>query len=577
MTDLGKTEGLPFDPALMGEFIEKQRTDLVEMVAAIMQLETGARSVGLAEIKQFLHTCKGEAAVLGLSDIQYVCHEAENLIAQGYTPVLVDHLLCVTDWLTAENCKLAGEEGRQIESAHAFIRKLLRGKKGSGDEDGDEECRITQGGDVVATVASSSGKDGTAVDVEAGENAARGGFKTREMVKVDTMVLDHILDTIGELVISSTMVQRNCLKDGQPSAAANRNMVQLGKITRELQEFGTHLRMTSVKPLFTKMARLARDVAQKMGKSVVFTREGEDTVIDRSMVELISDPLAHMMRNALDHGIEANQEERIRAGKQPVGRITLRAFHKGGSVHIQIEDDGRGLNRDGILAKALANGLVREGGCPSDEEVWNLIFRPGFSTASVVTDVSGRGVGMEVVKKNVDSLRGRIHIDSRPGLGSTFTITLPLTLAIIEGMIVEAAGNKFIIPTLQVRESIWVTADKFYCAFDKGEMALVHDQIVPVYRMGVVLYDEPREKRGIGELLVIIDDGGRPYGIVVERLLGQQQIVIKTLGTLFRGMKGFAGGAIMADGAVGLILDPASFRELGMSVIDAEVARCVGV
>lgn len=556
MTDLGKTEGLPFDPALMGEFIEKQRTDLVEMAAAIMQLETGARAVGLAEIKQLLHTCKGEAAVLGLSDIQYVCHETENLIAQGYTPVLVDHLLCVTDWLTAENCKLAGEEGRQIESAHAFIRKLC--------------------GDVVATVASSSGKDGTVVDAEAGENAARGGFKPREMVKVDTMVLDHILDTIGELVISGTMVKRDCLKDGQPSAAAHRNMVQLGKITRELQEFGTHLRMTSVKPLFIKMARLARDVAQKMGKSVVFTREGEDTVIDRSMVELISDPLAHMMRNALDHGIEANQEERIRAGKQPVGRITLRAFHKGGSVHIQIEDDGRGLNRDAILAKALANGLVREGECPRDEEVWNLIFRPGFSTASVVTDVSGRGVGMEVVKKNVDSLRGRVHIASRMGLGSTFTITLPLTLAIIDGMIVEAAGERFIIPTLQVRESIWVTADKFYYAFDKGEVALVHDQIVPVYRMEVVLYDEPREKRGVGELLVIIDDGGRPYGIVVERLLGQQQIVIKTLGTLFRGMKGVAGGAIMADGAVGLILDPTSFRELGMSVIDAEVARCVG-
>lgn len=557
MTDLRKTEGLPFDPALVGEFIEKQRTDLVEIEAAIMQLETGARSVGLAEIKRLLHTCKGEAAVLGLSDIQYVCHETENLIAQGYTPVLVDHLLCVTDWLTAENCKLAGEEGRQIESAHAFIRKLC--------------------GDVVATVASSSGKDGTVVDAEAGENAARGGVKTREMVKVDTKVLDHILDTIGELVISGTMVQRDCLKDGKPSAAAHRNMVQLGKITRELQEFGTHLRMTSVKPLFTKMARLARDVAQKMGKSVLFTHAGEDTVIDRSMVELISDPLAHMMRNALDHGIEANQEERIRAGKQPVGRITLRAFHKGGSVHIQIEDDGRGLNRDAILAKALANGLVREGGCPSDEEVWNLIFRPGFSTSSVVTDVSGRGVGMEVVKKNVDSLRGRVHIDSRPGLGSTFTITLPLTLAIIEGMIVETVGKKFIIPTLQVRESIWVTADKFYYAFDKGEMALVHDQIVPVYRMEVVLYDEPREKRGVGELLVIIDDGGRPYGIVVERLLGQQQIVIKTLGTLFRGMKGFAGGAIMPDGAVGLILDPTSFRELGMSVIDAEVPRCVGV
>ncbi len=405
--------------------------------------------------------------------------------------------------------------------------------------------------------------------VRSQQKAQQAGVKVKDAVKVDADRLDLLVDSIGELVIAESMVRQSGELRNLVSTDLARRLNQLDKITRDLQEMGTSLRMVPIRSTFQKMARLVRDLAKKAGKQVEFVTTGEDTELDKTVVDKIGDPLVHMVRNAVDHGLESSVEERQKAGKSGTGRVELRAFHKGGNIYVEIEDDGRGLDREAILNKARERGLVRENEIPSDREIYNLIFEPGFSTAKKITDVSGRGVGMDVVRRNIEALRGQVEIQTEIGRGSVFSIRLPLTLAIIDGMVVRVGGERYIIPTLSIVMSIRPEPETLSTVINRGEMLSLQGRLLPLFRLGKLFnlrdaIDEVQEA-----IVVVIEDEGRQTGLLVDEILGQQQIVIKSLGTTLQGIPGIAGGAIMPDGHVGLILDVSGLVRLAAEATPA--------
>ncbi len=380
--------------------------------------------------------------------------------------------------------------------------------------------------------------------------------KVKEAVRVDSERLDRLIETIGELVIAESMVTQSPeIKNGQMSVKLTKDVDHLDKICRELQEIGMSLRMVPVRPVFQKMARLVRDLSKKTGKNVDFVMCGEDTELDKNVVDKIGDPLVHMVRNSVDHGIEPDSNDRTAAGKSARGRVELRAFHKGGNICIEIEDDGRGLDKQAILEKAVSRGLVREGENLSDREIFNMIFEAGFSTAKKVTEVSGRGVGMDVVRRNIEELRGTVEIISEKGKGSTFSIKLPLTLAIIEGMVILVGGEHYIIPTLSVVRLIRPRPEDITYVFDKGEMLAFEGEHLPLFRLSSLFDVEEARAHPHEGTVVVVEDEGKKIGLMADDLLGQQSIVIKSLGETMQGTDGVAGGAIMSNGQVALILD----------------------
>jgi len=301
------------------------------------------------------------------------------------------------------------------------------------------------------------------------------------------------------------------------------------------------------------MIRLVRDLSKKTGKKVDLIMDGAETEIDRNMVDSIYDPLVHMMRNSVDHGIQP-PEDRSKHGKPPVGTVHLRAYQKGGNMVIEIEDDGEGLNTEKIRQKAISRGIIQPGDNLSDHELNNLIFMAGFSTADQITDVSGRGVGMDVVKKGVEKLRGKVEVQSQPGKGSLFVIRLPLTLAIIDGIIVRVGSERYIIPTIAIQESMRPERKNYNTVHNRGEALLVRGELVPIIRLYQLFGVETVNTDPCEAIVVVVENEGRRRALMVDELLGKEEVVIKNLGGM-QDVKGVAGGTILGDGRVGLILD----------------------
>jgi two-component system chemotaxis sensor kinase CheA len=304
------------------------------------------------------------------------------------------------------------------------------------------------------------------------------------------------------------------------------------------------------------MVRLVRDLAKKSGKQVELEMYGEDTEIDKNMVDLLYDPLVHMIRNSVDHGIEL-PEAREKAGKPAGGTIQLKAYHRGGNIVIEIIDDGKGLDAARIRRKAVERGLITDNAQMSEKDIFNLVMLPGLSTADEITEVSGRGVGMDVVKRAIEEVRGSIDLDSEPGKGTVVTITVPLTLAIIDGMVVTVGKERFIIPTINVVESLRPTKEQCHTVQNQGEIIRVRDRLLPLIRLDR-FFEFPAEAGNPWErLVVVVENEGEQRCLLVDELVGKQEIVIKSLGERLKHIRGIAGGAIMGDGRVGLILDVA--------------------
>ncbi len=374
-------------------------------------------------------------------------------------------------------------------------------------------------------------------------------------IRVGTDKVDSLVNLVGELVITQSMLGQ--IGDNFDESLLPQlidGLEQLERNTRELQESIMRIRMLPISFVFNRFPRLVHDMTSKLGKQVELVLSGEQTELDKTVMEKIGDPLVHLVRNSLDHGLEV-PEKRLAANKSETGILKLNAYHQGGNIVIEISDDGAGLNEEKILHKAIEKGLVDPNETLSPEKIHELIFLPGFSTADQVSDLSGRGVGMDVVRKNINSLGGAVEVKSESGVGSTFTIRLPLTLAIMDGQIIQVADQRYIIPLISIIESVEVDLNKVNKLTGKGELYKIRDEYVPLIRLtNVFNLDGGIDDLEAG-LLVIVDCEDYKVGLFVDELLAQQQVVIKSLETNFRKVKGIAGATILGDGTVALILD----------------------
>jgi two-component system chemotaxis sensor kinase CheA len=391
-------------------------------------------------------------------------------------------------------------------------------------------------------------------DLQASPSAPRAGGESGSL-RVATEKVDALINLVGELVITQSMLGRFAEKY-EPSdvESLRRSLAQLTRNTRELQESVMQIRMLPIGFSFNRFPRLVHDLSRKLGKKVDLKLSGENTELDKTVLEKIGDPLVHLVRNALDHGLEM-PAQRLAAGKSETGTLELNAFHEGGSIILEVRDDGAGLNKERILAKARERGLVDSDAMLSDEHIYNLIFVAGFSTADTVSDVSGRGVGMDVVRRNINDLGGHVQIFSVHGKGSTIRIRLPLTLAILEGQVLRVGKEIYVASLVSIIETVQSTRENLSCVAGRTELFKHRTDYLPVIRLHDLFGIEPDSRDIAHGLLVVLEADGRRVAMLVDELLAQQQVVIKSLETNFKQVPGLAGATIHGDGTVALILD----------------------
>lgn len=379
--------------------------------------------------------------------------------------------------------------------------------------------------------------------------------KSSSSIRVDTAKIDALIDMVGEVVITQSMlglISENFTMDQIDQL--RRGLSQLERHTRDMQQSVMNIRMLPISFVFSRFPRLVHDISAKLGKKIELKLVGENTEVDKAVVELINDPLVHLIRNSLDHGIEM-PADRVAAGKLETGVIELKAYHRGGHIVIEIIDDGRGLDRNKLIAKAVEKGLIGENSILSDKQAFELIFMPGFSTAENITDISGRGVGMDVVRKNIQALGGNIEIISEMGTGTTISIHLPLTLAIIDGQSVAVGDETYIVPLVSIIESINITEKMLNRIAGKGEAFRLRNQYIPIIRMHEIFNVQPRKPKSSEGVIVVVERQGVLCGLFVDELLGPQQVVVKSLEANYRRVEGISGATILGDGSVALILD----------------------
>lgn len=563
------------DPELMRLFCTEAEDMLRDIEQGVLRLETAPDDAEtLATVFRAFHTLKGNAAVMKLVVLQRLAHELESLLdgARRGTRQLdrtaIDAILAGADvfarYVAEAAHQLAGRDaGRAIPlpipEVVARVRAALAGDAVPARRPAAPPAAAPPAA-AVEPIAAAPVPQPAPVAEPATPSAVSAS------IRVDTQKLDGLVDLVGELVIAQSMVMRSA-EAGSVDEHLARSLGQLRGITSDLRRTAMALRMIPIRGTFQKMARLVRDLAGQLGKEIRLVVEGEETELDRTVIEEIGDPLMHMIRNAADHGIES-PADRSAAGKPLAGTVTLQARHQGGFVVIEIADDGRGLDPARLRAKAIERGLVPADAPLDDREALDLIFRPGFSTADSVSDLSGRGVGMDVVRRNIEKLRGKVELDSQPGRGTTVTIFLPLTLAIIEGLMVAVGGQQFILPAVSVRESFRPLPGGVATVHGRGELVDVRGQLLPLLRLGSLLGIADAVADPARGIVVVIEAGHDRRCLLVDALVGRQEVVIKGLGETFQGHRSFAGAAILGDGRVGLILDTTALVRLASPPVE---------
>jgi len=550
------------DLELYQDFVNEAKEHLNSIEVNIVTLEQNPKDKEVINsIFRPFHTIKGISGFLNLEPINKLSHATESMLDAArrgqffINGQAIDVILQAVDLLKA----MVDDVESQISSGRPTgkkfpVHRLITRIKGISKED-TVPSMPKQKEQVLEEKRPLSPKE------QEKKKEVNKPSKPVATIKVDTQKLDNLIDMVGELLITQSMIRQNPALNDIKDQKLARDLSQLGRITTELQKTSMSLRMIPIKETFQKMIRLVRDLSKKSGKKVQLIMRGEDTEIDRNMVEELYDPLVHMIRNAIDHGIEM-PEDRKEKGKPETGTIELLAYHKGGNIVIEIKDDGQGLNKNKILKKARENGLVSEEEELSETEIYQLIFKPGFSTAEKVSDVSGRGVGMDVVKKALERLRGKVEIKSEVGKGTTFIIKLPLTLAIIDGIIVKVGKHRYILPTVSVQEVFCPTEQQYNTYAEKGEMINIRNALFPLVRLHRLFNIEAKYTEPWRALMVIVESEDEKKCLMVDEVLGKQEVVIKSLGEGIGRVNGIAGGAIMGDGKVGLILDVTGIFEM---------------
>ena len=578
---------------LLSEFHGEAVDHLQQIEAALLVVDHNPDNPeALNSIFRSFHTIKGNAGFLGLVPMHTLAHEVESLLdlarnhklrlnAAIITEILrsrdalqelthqvavalelgqlpneivpVSHLIAAVKQLAANpeatfaTPAAAPEVPAPAPDAHAAEEPGHAPTANEAAPPTVEASKVAPAGKSAATLANDAAK-------------AASGTGT---VRVNTEKLDSLMDVVGELVIVQSQLLESARQHGEAAGAGSplqRNVAQLTRITKDLQHTAMSLRMIPIKPSFQKMERLVRDLARDFGKKVNFVTSGEDTELDRTVVEEIADPLVHMVRNALDHGLEL-PDVRVAAGKSDTGTLHLKAYHQGSNIVVELQDDGKGIDPDRIYRKAVEKGVVPAGAVLSRDEMLALIFAPGLSTAEKVTAVSGRGVGMDVVKRNIEKLRGKIEITSEVGKGSTFKIKLPLTMAIIDGLIVRVGEDRFILPSTSVQRALKPTRESIYTVYGKGEVLDMRGRLVPVHRLHQHFGIPHQAENPWDGIVVIVEHSGKISALLVDEMVSKQEVVIKNLGAFMQGLPGVAGGAILGDGNIALILDPGTLLQ----------------
>ena len=570
------------DPELVEDFISDAREQLENIEQGTLALEIDEQDQEVIHtLFRAFHTFKGNASFLEFTAISQLAHMLESLLEGAreerlrINSVIIEIILKSRDTLQQFvdeiEEQLTGKKTRQIvhiptAALKASIKFILTGdsvvSRPASAPNATEPAQAPL--KEAATPAMSTDEARTAGSTYKSSNAL-------QAVKVATAKLDGLVDLAGELVIAQSLIVQNISSTSLGDHSLTRNLDQLNRISKELQRTAMSMRMVPIRSTLQKMHRLVRDIAAQQKKKVRLVLEGEDTEVDRNIVEKIGDPLMHMVCNAVDHAIEL-PERRAAMGKPSTGTIFLRAYHKSGNIIIEVQDDGVGLNRERILEKAIKNGSLKPGSTPDDKELLSLILQPGFSTASVVTAISGRGVGLDVVQKNIAKLRGKIDIKSVPGQGTTFTLRLPLTLAIIDGLIIGVGGQRYVLPTHSVGESFHPKSCRITTLPGGHEVVEMRKVMLPLLRLRdhFQIKDLPPPKND--GILIVIESDGKRRCLLADELIGKQEIVIKNLGEVFRTDPMVSGGAILGNGCVGLILDPGALVNLELSVNELQLA-----
>ena len=581
------------DVSLVKDFISEGLEYIDEIEVNILNLEQNPDNTDyINAIFRPFHSVKGVAGFLNLEKIRNLAHNLENLLDKArngelrVTPSLIDVVLDGADALKAMILQLKDEiENQPAKPFNIDLSALMQKIKAAENKEETIPGKMKLGEILVgeglisnedvdqalsAAQEEPSKKIGEAL-IETGKvtprQVSQGLRKQTEQstdastLRVDTRKLDDLIDMVGELVITQSMIQQDLSQQVNADKNLMRDIALFFRITSNLQRTSMSLRMIPIRQTFQRMSRLIRDLAKNAGKTVNVEMYGEETEIDRNMVDEIYNPLVHMVRNSADHGLET-PEDRIRAGKPEKGRIILRAYHRGGNIVIEISDDGRGLNKQKIIDKALKKGLITNAADISDQDIYKMILLPGLSTADKVTDVSGRGVGMDVVKQAVEKLRGKIDIESTPGKGTTVITSFPLTLAIIDGMMVKVGQEIYIVPTMAIRQALRPTRESYNVVINKGETINVMGQLLPLVRLYDLFGLEPEQKNPWEAIVVVVEGEGRAKCLLVDGIIGKAEVVIKSLGSGLKHVKGVSGGAILGDGRIGLILDPEGLFDL---------------
>ena len=533
-----------FEKELKISFLQEATQILADAEQCYLELEKKLDDHLIDEIFRLCHNIKGSAAAVGFLKLSEYMHEVETFLLKIKNRQIKIKSTTVTLLLNS-NDHLKKWIHLLFRNFEALVdsKDMIHSMQAHGTENYEEF-----NADHLLSMMNFTTELTSPLETE------RVPQVIDETVRVAIPRLEKLMNYVGELVILQTVLNQH--KDDIKSVLLQKTVSQLNKITKDIQDISMGLRMLPLKQTFQKMQRVVRDTSAELGKDIQLIMEGEETEIDKTVIEKLSDPLIHIIRNAVDHGIESPQE-REASGKSRTGRIYLRAFHSAGKIVIQIKDDGRGLNPKLLIQKAIEKGLISVDSALSDQEAQNLIFLPGFSTKVESTDISGRGVGMDVVKTNIEKvLRGEVTIKSEVGKNTQLNIQLPLTLAIIDGMIVSVGTQKFIVPLFQIHESFRLSKDVIYRSSGLGSLLNIRGQEIPIYRMGELLSSpalclKPLEKC----IALIVLVAGQSIAIAVDDIMTQHQVVIKNLGQEMRAIKGFAGGAILGDGKAAIILD----------------------
>ncbi len=516
------------------------------------------RTTCLNEAFRLIHSFKGNCGFMQLPDMERLGHKIENVLDAMRSGVVeateqnLDIMLKTLDILRGGLASISSGSGGVIPNCAMlieFLDDLLPKTPMAPSEAALTEVELAMVADVKDMSEISEQREGKAPP------GATDQRLVRKDIRVDLDKLDRLINLVGELVVAEAMVLRNPVLRQIEDENLDRAVHHLARISADLQDVAMAVRMIPLATTFKKMIRLVHDLSVKSGKKVNVELVGEDTEVDKNVIEQIGDPLVHIIRNSIDHGLEAT-EDRVKLGKPEKGTVVIEAKHDGGEVVIIVSDDGKGLDRDKILRKGIEKGLVKGDATQlSDRDIYALIFEPGFSTADKLTDISGRGVGMDVVKRNIEKLNGRVDIKTVPGTGTDIVIHIPLTLAIIDGMLVRVGDSQYAIPLLAVRESIRTEARMVTTRPDGRELVRVREELLPIVRLHQLYLKNGAITQLDRGILVIVESESGAAALLVDEIIGQHQIVIKGLSAYLGTPKGISGCAVLGDGHVSLILD----------------------